>query len=54
VSRSSGRPVKFGWTNSGKHILVAYEVEYEDPLVIYVVTAYEVAEPGDEVRSRQR
>jgi hypothetical protein len=54
VSRSSGRPVKYGWTSTGKHILVAYEVECEDPLVIYPVTAYEVAEPGDEVRSRQR
>jgi hypothetical protein len=51
VSRSSGRPVKLGRTGTGKHILVAYEVECEDPLVIYPVTAYEVAEPGDDVRS---
>jgi hypothetical protein len=51
VSRSSGRPTKIGWTSTGKHVLVAYEVECEEPLVIYPVTAYEVAEPGDEVRS---
>ncbi len=54
VSRTSGRPVKFGRTTTGRHILVSYEVECEEPLVIYPVTAYEVAEPGDEVRSRKR
>lgn len=42
VSDSSGRPCKFGWTNTGKHIIVPWIVEYEDPLTIYPVTAYEV------------
>jgi hypothetical protein len=54
VSRSSGRPIRFGWTSTGKHILVAYEIECDDPLVIYPVTAYEVAEPGGHVRNQTK
>jgi hypothetical protein len=42
VSHSSGRPCKFGWTNTGKHIIVIWNVEDDDPLTIYPVTAYEV------------
>jgi hypothetical protein len=42
VSHSSGRPCKFGWTDTGKHIIVIWNVENEDPLVVYPVTAYEV------------
>ena len=45
VSRSSGRPCKFGWTDTGKHIIVIWNIEYEDPLTIYPVTAYEVPPP---------
>ena len=40
VSRSSGRPVIFGETRTGKHLMVAYE-EIDDDTV-YPVTAYEV------------
>lgn len=42
VSHSSGRPCKFGWTDSGKHIIVIWNVEDDDPLTIYPMTAYEV------------
>jgi hypothetical protein len=42
VSHSSGRPCKFGWTDTGKHIIVIWILEYDDPLTIYPVTAYEV------------
>jgi hypothetical protein len=42
ASRSTGRPCKFGWTNTGKHIFVVWNVENDDPHVIYPVTAYEV------------
>jgi hypothetical protein len=42
VSHSSGRPCKFGWTNTGKHIIVIWTVEHDDPLIVYPVTAYEV------------
>jgi hypothetical protein len=42
ISHSSGRPCKFGWTDTGKHIIVIWNVENQDPLVVYPVTAYEV------------
>jgi uncharacterized DUF497 family protein len=40
VSRSSGRPVVFGDTNSGRHLMVVYEVI--DAETVYPITAYEV------------
>lgn len=43
-SRSTGRPCKIGWTRSGKHILVVWDEVYDDPRMIYPVTAYEVDE----------
>ena len=44
ASRSSGRPCKFGWTSTGKHIIVVWVEEVADPLGIYPVTAYEVSD----------
>ncbi len=42
-SESSGRPIRFGWTSTGKHIAVVYEIEREGGFtIIYPVTAYEV------------
>ena len=41
-SRTSGRPCKFGWTSTGKHIIVVWDVVNDDPLMIAPVTAYEV------------
>lgn len=40
VSRSSGRPVVFGDTSAGRHLMVVYEVIGADTL--YPVTAYDV------------
>lgn len=40
VSRSSGLPVVFGDTTTGKHLIVAYEEI--DESTVYPVTAYEV------------
>lgn len=40
VSRSSGRPVLFGETSSGSHLMIVYE-EIDDD-TIYPVTAYDV------------
>ena len=40
TSRSSGRPVLFGDTRAGRHIMVAYEEIDAD--TVYPVTAYEV------------
>lgn len=42
TSHATGRPCKFGWTHTGKHILVVWDVVSDDPLIIYPVTAYEV------------
>jgi uncharacterized DUF497 family protein len=40
ISRSSGRPVVFGDTRTGRHLMVVYESV--DVRTIYPVTAYEV------------
>ncbi len=40
ISRSSARPVLFGDTNLGRHLLVVYEQIDAD--TVYPVTAYEV------------
>lgn len=40
ISRSSGRPVVFGDTTSGRHLMVVYKEIDED--TAYPVTAYEV------------
>jgi uncharacterized DUF497 family protein len=42
VSRTSGRPVVFGFSNAGRHLIVVYE-EIDD-LTVYPVTAYDVPE----------
>lgn len=40
ISRSSGRPVVFGDTSSGRHLMVVYDEIDAD--TVYPVTAYEV------------
>lgn len=40
VSRSSGRPVVFGFTPDGRFVVVVYEIV--DEQTIYPITAYEV------------
>ena len=42
ISPSSGRPAAFGFTASGRYIMVVYEII--DPETVYPVTAYEVQE----------
>ena len=44
TSRSSGRPIIFGWTMTGRFIAVVFEWSSDDPPVVYPITAYE-AEP---------
>ena len=41
-SHSSGHPITFGETSTGKRIVVVWELAVDDPLVIRPVTAYEV------------
>lgn len=40
ISRSSGRPVAFGYTREGRHLMVVYEEI--DAETVYPITAYEV------------
>jgi uncharacterized DUF497 family protein len=54
VSRSSGLPTAFGWTSTGRHLAVVYELVDEDPLAFRPVTAYEVPPPGTKKRRRKR
>ena len=45
TSRSTGRPCKFGWTTTGKHIVVVWDEANDDPLMLYPITAYETPPP---------
>jgi hypothetical protein len=45
-SASTGRPCKFGYTSTGKYIIVIWDELNDDPRIIYPVTAYEVPEPS--------
>jgi len=45
-SSSSGLPCKFGYTSTGKYIIVVWEEAHDNPRTIYPVTAYEVPEPA--------
>jgi uncharacterized DUF497 family protein len=48
LSDSSGRPIAFGTTNTGRFIAVVFEVlNVADPLVIRPITAYDVPEPKE-------
>ena len=41
ASHSSGRPITFGETSTGKYLAVVFDIVEEDPLSVYPVTAYE-------------
>jgi uncharacterized DUF497 family protein len=48
VSDSSGRPIAFGSTGTGRFIAVVFDVlNLVDPLVIRPITAYDVPEPTE-------
>jgi hypothetical protein len=46
VSRTSGNPITFGYTSTGRHIAVVWEEANDDPRMIYPITAYETPERG--------
>jgi hypothetical protein len=46
ASASTGRPITFGWTRSGRHIAVVWELIPGEPSSVYPVTAYEVSSLG--------
>jgi hypothetical protein len=35
VSRSTGRPITFGWTRRGRHVAVVWELVCEQPRIVY-------------------
>lgn len=48
VSDSSGRPIAFGTTVTGRFIAIVFEVlNPADPLIIRPITAYDVPEPNE-------
>jgi uncharacterized DUF497 family protein len=46
ISRTSGRPITMGWTETGRYIHVIWEVVCDKPRCIKVRTAFE-PDPGD-------
>ena len=53
LSRSSGRPMKFGNTSTGKHICVVWVEVKISPLTLLPVTAYDAPKPRN-IRRRGR
>ncbi len=48
VSDSSGRPIAFGSTNTGRFIAIVIDVlNLTNPLIIRPITAYDVPEPKE-------
>jgi len=45
ISRSSGYPCVFGWTSTGKYVIIVYELVLDDPKTLYPITAYPVPPP---------
>jgi hypothetical protein len=54
VSRSSGLPTAFGWTSTGRHLAVVYELVDDDPLTLRPVTAYDVPPPAPKKKGRKK
>ena len=52
--RSSGRPTVFGWTSTGKHLAVTFEVVDAELPQVYVVTAYEAPPAAGAKRRRKK
>ncbi len=53
-SRMSGLPTAFGWTSTGRHLAVVYEIVDDDPLMLRPVTAYDVPPPSPKKKRRKR
>lgn len=45
-SNSSGLPCRFGYTSTGKYIMVVWQEVNNDPRILLPITAYEVPEPA--------
>ncbi len=45
TSRTTGRPICFGWTATDKYIAVVFEEWCDNPLMLHPKTAYEATPP---------
>jgi hypothetical protein len=54
TSRSSGLPTVFGWTSTGRHLAVVYELVDDNPLTLRSVTAYDVPPQKSKKKRRKR
>ena len=45
VSRTSGNPIVFGYTETGRYIAVLFELIDDNPRTLYPLTAYDVPAP---------
>jgi len=54
VSKSSGEPITFGHTASGRYLAVVWEHVLDEPLTMRPITAYEVPEPGRRTPKRRK
>ena len=52
VSESSGLPMAFGWTSTGRHLTVVFERVEADPPTVRPVTAYEVPPPSGRAKRK--
>lgn len=46
TSRSSGEPMSFGWTVTGKYLACVYEAVEQNPPAVRPITAFESKPPG--------
>jgi hypothetical protein len=53
-SDSSGRPVTFGYTQTGRYLAVVWEHVSDDPYTIKPVTAYDAPPPSDDGGRRSK
>ena len=54
ASRSSGRPTVFGWTATGKHLAVMFDIVDPEVPQVYVITAYETPPPREPKPRRRK
>jgi hypothetical protein len=45
ISRTSGELITFGWTRTGKYLAVAWESVWDDPRMVYPLTAFPAEPP---------
>ena len=45
TSRTTGNPICFGWTTTGKYLAVVFDEAHDDPLMLRPITAFEPNPP---------